>query len=163
MGEFDKVLFSFHGLPERHVVKTHAEGGCLKTESCCETVGGPNGNCYRAQSFHTAREIAKRLGLKTNQWEVGFQSRLGRTPWIRPYSDAFYEQLPKQGVRKLTVLTPSFVADCLETLEEVQIRGEETFKAAGGESLKLVPSLNSHPVWVKAVGKMARQLAATAG
>jgi protoporphyrin/coproporphyrin ferrochelatase len=159
MGEFDKVLFSFHGLPERQVKKTHTEGGCLATQNCCEKMAQGNANCYRAQSFHTAREVAQRLGLKPDQWEVGFQSRLGGTPWIRPYSDVFYEQLPKQGVRKLTVLTPSFVADCLETLEEVQMRGDESFREAGGHQLKLVPSLNSHPVWVQAVGKMVRRFA----
>jgi ferrochelatase len=159
MGDFDKVLFSFHGLPERQVKKTHASGGCLATNTCCDQIDGGNRNCYRAQSFFTAREVAKRLGLQREQWEIGFQSRLGRTPWIPPFSDVLYDSLPKAGVRKLAVLTPSFVADCLETLEEVQMRGAETFEAAGGKTLKLVPSLNSHPVWVGVVEKMVQRLA----
>lgn len=146
----DKVLFSFHGLPERHVKKTDLSGKhCLALEGCCEVLVPANKNCYRAQSFWTAKWLAKRLGIK--DYVVGFQSRLGRTPWIRPYSDHFYESLPKEGVKRLAVLSPSFVADCLETLEEIGLRAEEQFKEAGGSELLLVPSLNAHPVWVRAL------------
>lgn len=153
----DRVLFSFHGLPARQVKKTDRSGRhCLAAANCCDQVTPANRDCYRAQSFHTARELASRLGLEKGKWDVGFQSRLGRTPWIEPFSDVLYESLPKQGVKKLAVLTPSFVADCLETLEEVQLRGEQAFKAAGGESLKLVPSLNSHPAWVRALAAKTR-------
>ena len=154
LGKQDKVLFSFHGLPERQVKKTAPEK-CFVSSSCCERVENANENCYRAQSFFTAREVAKRLGLEKN-WEVGFQSRLGRTPWIQPFSDKLYETLPQQGVKNLAVLTPSFVADCLETLEEVQMRGEEAFRQAGGEKLVLVPSLNSHPAWVEAATEILK-------
>ncbi len=150
---FDRVLFSFHGLPERQVKKT-ASSHCLRAPGCCDAVTGVNQNCYRAQSFATARSLAALLDLPQGTWEVGFQSRLGRTPWIRPFSDEIYETLPAKGVKKLAVLTPSFVADCLETLEEVQLRGEEAFRKAGGESLKLVPSLNTHQAWVKAAAKL---------
>lgn len=156
---FDKVLFSFHGLPERQVKKTDPSGQhCLVSATCCDSIGVNNAMCYRAQSFVTAREVAKRLGLQQAQWDVGFQSRLGRTPWIRPYSDAFYRELPSQGVKHLTVLCPSFVADCLETLEEVQLRGLEEFRQHGGESLTLVPSLNSEDVWAEAVASLTRSV-----
>ena len=151
----DHVLFSFHGLPERQVRKTDPTGKhCFAAGSCCDRVGDANRQCYRAQSFHTAREIARELGLEQPRWQVGFQSRLGRTPWIKPYTDLLYEPLARQGVKKLAVLCPAFVADCLETLEEIQIRGRDQFRAAGGEDLKLVPSLNSSPSWVDAVRGM---------
>jgi protoporphyrin/coproporphyrin ferrochelatase len=155
--QFDQVLFSFHGLPERQVKKTDPTGQhCLSKASCCENLCEPNQNCYRVQCFETARALAQKLGLAPKDWQVGFQSRLGRTPWIQPYSDTIYEELPKKGVKKLVVLTPSFVADCLETLEEVQIRGQEAFAEAGGETLSLVPSLNDHPAWVNAVSEIAK-------
>ncbi len=150
----DHAVFSFHGLPERQVRKTATAGHCRMTE-CCEKISDANRDCYRAQSFSTAREVARRLGLKGENWQIGFQSRLGRTPWIQPFTDVLYETLPAKGIKRLAVLTPSFVADCLETLEEVQIRGLEQFRRAGGESLTLVPSLNDHPVWVKAVAEIA--------
>lgn len=130
-GFWDKVLFSFHGLPERQVIKAKEN--------------------YRTQCFITAREVALRLGLREDQYLVAFQSRLGRTPWIKPYSDHLYESLPKEGVKRLAVLSPSFVADCLETLEEIAIRGRKQFKEAGGEELFLVPSLNSEGIWAEAV------------
>ncbi len=151
------TLFSFHGLPERQVKKTAVPGHCL-VAGCCDRITTTNERCYRAQSFFTARALSERLGLKHGEWDVGFQSRLGRTPWIQPFSDVLYETLPKRGIKHLAVLTPSFVADCLETLEEVQIRGLESFRKAGGESLTLVPSLNSEEVWVKAVAQITEGL-----
>ena len=148
----DAVLFSFHGLPERHVQRTDRTGAhCLKTDRCCDAVVAANQNCYRAQSYATAREVAKRLLPPGKKWFVGFQSRLGNTPWIRPYSEAFYEELPKQGVKRLAVLSPSFVADCLETLEEIALRGNEQWKECGGEELFLVPCVNDAPVWADAL------------
>ena len=135
----DKVLFSFHGLPERHVKKTDLSGKhCLKLEGCCDVLLPANKNCYRAQSFWTSKWLAKRLGIK--DYVVGFQSRLGGTPWIKPYSDHLYESLPQEGVKRIAVISPSFVADCLETLEEVGIRAVEQFKAAGGSELLLAVS-----------------------
>jgi len=155
---WDKVLFSFHGLPERQVKKTDTtHSHCLKKANCCDSICRENGNllCYRAQSYATARTIAQKLGLKNEDYFVGFQSRLKGAPWIRPYSDEFYRELPKQGVKKLAVVCPSFVADCLETLEEVQMRGQEEFQQHGGEELRLIPSLNSDPAWVKAIEQLA--------
>ena len=156
---WDKVLFSFHGLPERQVKKTDKTGQhCLQKTDCCDQIVAANTNCYRAQSYATARSLAARLGLKPEQYLVGFQSRLGRTPWIKPFSDEYYRQLPAQGVKRLAVLSPSFVADCLETLEEIQIRGKEEFCQHGGEDLFLVPSLNGSAIWAKTVVKMVSPL-----
>jgi ferrochelatase len=149
---YDHLLFSFHGLPERQVKKTDVTGQhCLKGEGCCSAVEGSNRNCYRAQCFHTARTMAQKLGLKPAEYTVCFQSRLGSTPWIRPFTDDLYQELPKRGVKRLGVVCPAFVADCLETLEEIQIRGKEDFIRHGGEDLKLVPSLNSRDSWAQTV------------
>jgi protoporphyrin/coproporphyrin ferrochelatase len=155
----DHVLFSFHGLPERQIKKSDPSGShCLANESCCDAITDVNRNCYRAQCYFTARELAKRLAV--TDYTVCFQSRLGRTPWIRPHTDVLLDELPKQGKKRLAVLCPAFVADCLETLEEIGIRAREQFKAAGGEELTLVPSLNATPAWVDAVCAMAERHAA---
>lgn len=154
----DYVLFSFHGVPERHVRKSDPTGQhCLASAGCCDVLTDVNRHCYRAQCFATARGIAARLGLGPEGWSVSFQSRLGRTPWVRPYSDLVLPELAARGVKRLAVMCPSFVADCLETLEEVAIRGREQFIACGGESLTLVPSLNAHPAWVDAVVRLVRE------
>lgn len=153
----DHVIFSFHGLPERHVKKTDPTGNhCLVTDKCCDQITDANRKCYRAQCYQTAHRIAGRMDLMRDRYSVAFQSRLGRTPWIKPYTDVIYEELPKRGVKKVAVICASFVADCLETLEEVQIRGEEQFRAAGGEELRLVPSLNSEDFWSQSVASWIR-------
>ena len=155
----DHVLFSFHGLPVRQITKTDMTGKhCFATADCCETLANPN--CYRAQSFFTARTLASRLGLAKDDYTICFQSRLGRTPWIQPYTDVEIDRLAKAGKKRLAVLCPAFVADCLETVEEIGIRAREQFKAAGGEELVLVPSLNATPVWVDAVSAIAERHAA---
>jgi ferrochelatase len=144
----DHVLFSFHGVPERHVRKTDPTAQhCLATPHCCDRITDANRLCYRAQSFASARAIAATIGLPEAAWSVSFQSRLGRTPWIKPYTDIVYKELAARGVRRLLVFCPSFVADCLETLEEIAIRGREDFRRYGGEDLRLVPSLNGDPGW----------------
>ncbi len=161
---YDHILFSFHGLPERQVKKTDRSGThCLASGSCCDAIVDANRDCYRAQCFYTAREIASRLGVPRNTYTVCFQSRLGRTPWIQPFTDELYRVLPERGYKRVAVIAPSFVADCLETLEEVAIRGLELFKRSGGEELRLVPSLNSDPEWVNAVAVMARTAVDRAG
>ncbi len=152
--EPDHVLFSFHGLPERHVLKSDGGGYCFSAMSCCDAICEENAHCYRAQCFATARGIADRLALGREAWSVSFQSRLGRTPWIQPYTDLVLPELAERGVRRVAVFCPAFVADCLETLEEIGIRAAEDFKAAGGEELRLVPSLNTHPAWVEALARM---------
>lgn len=152
---WDLILFSFHGLPERQVKKTDpSQTHCLKVKNCCKKIVEANKNCYRAQSYATARALAKKLGIGEQQYRVGFQSRLKGAPWIQPFSDEFYRELPKQGVKKLVVISPSFVADCLETLEEVQMRGKEEFVQHGGEELTLIPSLNSEEAWVNGLAQL---------
>lgn len=155
---FDHVLFSFHGLPERQVKRTDDTGRfCLSSSSCCDGIVTANARCYRAQCFATARGLAARLGLPSEQYTVCFQSRLGRTPWIRPFTDELLVELPRKGVRRVAVFCPSFVADCLETLEEIEIRGKQSFVESGGGSLFLIPSLNSSERWADSVSRMVER------
>lgn len=153
----EHVIFSFHGLPERQIRKSDPSGEyCLASSSCCDRLESVNRGCYRAQCFDTARSLAAQLRLEPENYSVCFQSRLGRTPWIKPHTDVAVTQLAGRGIKRLAVMCPAFVADCLETLEEIGIRARESFRAAGGEELTLIPSLNSHPAWVEAVVGMAR-------
>jgi len=153
----DHVLFSFHGLPERHVKKADPSGAhCLASDSCCDRIDEVNQNCYRAQCMATARALRERLGLTADNSTACFQSRLGRTPWIGPYTDVVITELAARGARRLVVLCPAFVADCLETLEEIALRNREAFQAAGGEDLILVPSLNAGDAWADCVVELAR-------
>jgi len=152
----DHVLFSFHGLPVRQIVKTDRGGKvCFQRETCCDEAKNPH--CYRAQSFATARALASRLDLATERYTICFQSRLGRTPWIEPYTDHVIDRLGRAGTKRLAVMCPAFVADCLETVEEIGIRARQQFQAAGGEDLVLVPSLNATAPWVEAVCAMAER------
>jgi len=154
----DYVLFSYHGLPERQIRAADPTGShCLSSERCCEAPGEALSRCYRAQCFATTASLARGLGLAGDAHSTAFQSRLGRTPWIRPYTDLVLPELARRGVRRLAVMCPSFVADCLETIEEIGIRGREQWEGLGGESLTLVPSLNTHPRWVEAVAEMVRR------
>jgi ferrochelatase len=151
----DHVLFSYHGLPERQIQRADASGAhCLASEACCDAIADVNRDCYRAQCFATTRSLAAALGLGPEAHSLSFQSRLGRTPWIRPYTDQVLPELAARGARRLAVMCPAFVADCLETLEEIAIRGREQWLELGGEAFALVPSLNAEPVWVDAVAAM---------
>jgi len=151
----DHILFSYHGLPERHVKKADRSGThCLANDSCCDTITPANRSCYRAQCFATTRGLISRLELSEPEYSQGFQSRLGRTPWIQPFTDELLEELAQNGVKRLLVSCPSFVADCLETLEEIGIRAKESFIEAGGEDLMLVPCLNDDPAWVDVAAGM---------
>jgi ferrochelatase len=153
----DHVLFSYHGLPERQVQAADTtRAHCLARETCCDAVSEVNRDCYRAQCFATTRALAEALGLGPDEHALSFQSRLGRTPWIQPYTDHVLPELAAGGARRLAVMCPAFVADCLETLEEIAIRGREQWLALGGEALELVPSLNAEPAWVQAVATMVR-------
>jgi ferrochelatase len=148
------LLFSYHGLPERHITTADPTGNhCLKAPNCCETPSPAHATCYRHQVFETSRAVAARLGLTPERWRVSFQSRLGRLPWLTPYTDRVLEGLPGEGIRRLTVVCPAFVADNLETLEEIGLTGRERFVAAGGERLDLVPCLNADPAWVDALAR----------
>jgi ferrochelatase len=156
--EPDHVLLSFHGLPERHLRKTDANGRhCLTQADCCDRIGPENQACYRAQCFASARALAGRLGLPEGSWSVSFQSRLGRMRWIQPYTDVVLSRLAAEGKKRVVVFCPAFVADCVETLEEIGIRASQKFVAAGGERLTLVPSLNATPAWVDAVVALVRR------
>ncbi len=157
----DHVLLSFHGLPERHMINGDPTGKhCLASPGCCDAIVAANRDCYRAQSFATARALAGRLGLADGAWSTSFQSRLGRTPWIKPYTDEVLPALAARGLKRIAVMCPAFVADCLETLEEIGMRAAADWKAQGGEALELIPSLNAEPTWVEAVASMARRAAA---
>jgi ferrochelatase len=150
-----KVVLSFHGLPESHLRKGDPTGShCLTQADCCAAVGEANRDCYRAQCYATARGIVERLGLAEDQWVVTFQSRLGPTAWIQPYTDATLDELVASGTRRVAVPSPAFVADCLETLEELGLQARENFEARGGEALRLVPSLNAEPPWVEALAQI---------
>ncbi|AHY43185.1 ferrochelatase [Stutzerimonas decontaminans] len=153
---FDHLLLSFHGLPERHLHKTDPTGShCLKSADCCQRAEGEVlASCYRAQCMRTAAGFAVQVGLRDDQWSVSFQSRLGRAKWIEPYTETRLDELAQQGVKKLLVMCPAFVSDCIETLEEIGDRGREQFIEAGGEDLVLVPCLNTHEDWVQALVKL---------
>ena len=142
-------------LPERHIKKGDPVGHCLApNDACCAEIGAHNHSCYRAHCFATARALARQINWPAEKYTVSFQSRLGRTPWIGPNTEEVLREFPGRGVKKLAVLCPSFTADCLETVEEMGIRGVELFKAAGGEQFHLVPCVNSDPGWVDAVVNM---------
>lgn len=149
---FDHLLMSFHGVPQKHCERTDETGLlCQRQENCCASIVQANRNCYRAQSFATARRIAEACNIPDGKYSIAFQSRLSAAGpvWIQPYTDFELVNLAKAGVKRLAVVVPSFTADCLETLEEIGIRGKEDFIEAGGESLDLIPCLNSSDVWAK--------------
>ncbi len=153
----EHVVFSFHSLPERHLTKLNPRH-CLRAVDCCEQLSEMNRHCYRAQCFFTAKSIARQANLNTDAYTVSFQSRLGRAKWIGPNTEDVLRGLAERGIKRVAVSCPSFVADCLETLEEIAIRGRETFIEAGGDELRLIPSLNSDPAWVDTVSSWIREL-----
>lgn len=151
----DYLLFSFHGLPERHLRKADPTGcHCMKVPDCCNVLSPAHATCYRAQCFKTVKEFVKATALPEGSYSVAFQSRLGREPWMQPYTDAEIERLARAGVKRLAVICPAFISDCLETLEEIGMRGREVFQKFGGEELTLVPCLNDHPEWIDALEAM---------
>jgi ferrochelatase len=155
---FDKIIFSYHGVPERHIYKGDITGKhCLKVNDCCHVPSAAHPFCYRHQTITTTGLVTKELGLQAEKVEQTFQSRLGRDPWLQPYTAARLEQLPKEGVKQLLVACPAFISDCLETLEEIAIGGKEIFLNAGGESYQTIPCLNVHPLWVNAMVKLIKQ------
>jgi ferrochelatase len=155
----DHLLLSFHGLPERHLTKLDPTGNhCFKDANCCQNASpAVIATCYRAQCIRSASEFARLAGIPDGKWSVSFQSRLGRAKWIEPYTEAHLAELAAQGVKKLLVMCPAFVADCIETLEEIGDRGAEQFKEAGGEELVLIPCLNDDPNWAAALNKLCER------
>lgn len=150
--QFDHVLFSYHGIPERHIRKGDLLKHC-QLGSCCDSITPANALCYRAQCFETSRRLAKALGIGDN-YTTAFQSRLGRDPWIKPYTEDIVKELPKKGYKRVLAFSPAFVADCLETTEEVGMEYKELFEEFGGVHWQLVESLNDNPEWVKDLAKI---------
>ncbi|NKB97427.1 MAG: ferrochelatase [Pseudomonadales bacterium] len=162
--EWDHLLLSYHGLPEQHIENADpTDGHCLKSEDCCAVASTAHKTCYRHQAFATSEALAETLGLTADQYTISFQSRLGRLPWLRPYTDEVLAQLPKLGVQRLVVACPAFVADNLETLEEIAIQGKDIFLTAGGTSFDVVPCLNDDPEWVAALAHMLTAVSASSG
>lgn len=156
---YDHVLFSFHGIPERQITKTSVEFGDGKCSfgSCCDVITDKNKYCYRANCIQTAKTLAARLNIPADRYTICFQSRLGRTPWLQPFSDQVVIDLAKQGKKKLLAFSPAFVADCLETIHEIAVEYDELLREHGGEKVQLVPSLNSNEVWVDGLKKIVQQ------
>ena len=152
----EKLLFSYHGIPEHQCTKSDTSGGkhCFQSSDCCESLVAANRHCYKAHCHATTRAVVERLGLNKDDYEIVFQSRLTKVPWLKPYADLRINELGQQGVKTLQVVCPSFICDCLETLEEIEIRAVEDFQENGGEDLKLIPCLNSEDYWVDALKRM---------
>jgi ferrochelatase len=148
---YDHILFSYHGLPKRQLRKADKCNHCFKVENCCESIGPNNQYCYSAQCYATTEAIAKALNLSKDQYSTCFQSRLGRDPWLEPYTSDMLKTRYEKGDRKLLVFCPAFVADCLETTIEISDEYAEEFEEMGGEHLQLVEGLNDHPKWIEAV------------
>jgi len=152
---YDHILFSFHGLPQRQLIKSdHTHQHCLKVNDCCQTLTDANKFCYSAQSHHTAKLLAEKLNIPKEKYTICFQSRLGSDPWVQPYTSEVVHCLAKEGKKRLLVFCPAFVADCLETVYEVTVEYHEEFIAAGGEHVQLVESLNDSPTWIAALKEM---------
>jgi ferrochelatase len=155
---YDHILFSFHGLPQRQIMKCdHTHNYCLKRDGCCDTLNDTNKFCYSAQSHDTARLIAEKLNIPKEKYTICFQSRLGSDPWVQPYTSEVVAKLAREGKKRLLVFCPAFVADCLETVYEVTEEYGAEFRALGGEHIQLVESLNDSPIWIDALEKMARE------
>lgn len=160
----DHVVFSFHGVPVRHLTKFHrSDNNYTPAADCCTEVNAGNQNCYRAQCFATARAIAAQLELHPDDYTVSFQSRLGRAEWIGPNTVDVIQDLAHRGIKRIAVACPSFVSDCLETLEEIGMRGRETFHSAGGEAFQLISSLNADAAWADAIARRVREIGLAKG
>lgn len=146
---YDHFLFSYHGIPVRHLTKADSSRAhCQVVPDCCNSCSPIHQTCYKAQVTRTSQLFAQRAGLDPAKWSISFQSRLVGEPWLSPYTDAEFERLAKEGKKRILVITPAFVTDCLETLEEIREEGAEEFKAAGGEEFTHIPCLNDQPVWI---------------
>jgi len=159
-GGYDHLLFSFHGVPERHIRKSDpSHAHCLRTPDCCTAASPAHTTCYRAQCLGTVRAFAARAGLPAGRYSHAFQSRLGGERWLEPFADRELVRLARSGVKKLLVVTPSFTVDCLETLEEIAVEGKRTFLAAGGVEFRRIPCLNAHPAFIGFLARRTRDWA----
>ena len=153
--DYDHLLFSFHGIPERHIKKSDPTGcHCLATPNCCETASAAHATCYRAQCFKTAQLFVEKAGVPAGKWSVSFQSRLGKDPWLKPYTDYELPRLATEGKKRMLVICPAFVADCLETIEEIGLRGYEEFMSGNGKEYTRIPCMNEHPAWIGVLERM---------
>ncbi len=150
--DFDHLLFSYHGIPKRHVLKTDCtKSHCFSSEHCCSIASKAHEVCYRHQVIETTNLVADKLGLPNEKFSFSFQSRLGADAWLQPYSAEQFKKFPQQGIKKLIVVCPAFVSDCLETLEEIQEEGHEDFMKAGGEEYSVIPCLNDRRDWIETI------------
>lgn len=148
---YDHLLFSYHGIPGRHLKKTDpTHKHCLQVNDCCNVPSIAHEYCYRHQCFTTTRLVTEKLAIPKDKHSISFQSRLGKG-WLEPFTDVRLEQMPGEGIKKLLIMCPAFVSDCLETLEEIEERGRKSFMDAGGEEYTMIPCLNTHPLWVSAL------------
>ncbi len=154
---YDHYVFSYHGLPERQIMKSGIKS--CKLGDCCKKYGEHNKYCYRAQCFETSRLLADRLGIAPENYTVAFQSRLGKTPWIQPYTEDLVDELAAKGMKSVLAFSPAFISDCLETTLEVGETYKEQFVEGGGTTWDLVESLNTHPTWVKCIVEMIKDRA----
>lgn len=154
--DYDHILFSYHGLPQRQLKKADDCNHCLQSSNCCDNLTVVNQFCYSAQSYATTTAIAKKMNLQPEDYTTCFQSRLGKEVWTQPYTSSVIEEQAKKGAKKILVFSPAFVADCLETIVEVKVEYQEEFEELGGEHLDLVESLNDNPKWIKAIADMVR-------
>ena len=157
----DHLLFSYHGIPVRHLTKADSSRAhCQVVPDCCNTCSPAHATCYKAQVTRTTQAFARKAGLDPAKWSISFQSRLVGEPWLSPYTDAEFERLAHEGKKRLLVITPAFVTDCLETLEEIRVEGAEDFKAAGGAEFTHIPCLNDQPAWIEVLTGRIRRWAA---
>ncbi len=154
----DHLLFSYHSIPLRHLTKADSSRAhCQVVADCCNTCSPAHATCYKAQVTRTTQAFVRQAGLDSSRWTLAFQSRLANEPWLEPYTDFEYKRLATAGKKRLLVITPAFVTDCLETLEEIRVRGAEDFKAAGGSTFEHIPCLNDQPGWIDFLEKRVRQ------
>ena len=150
--DFDHLLFSYHGIPERHLRKSDPTGcHCLQVENCCTVASPAHATCYRAQCLATTAAFVKLAGVPPEKYSVSFQSRLGKDPWLKPYTDYELVRLAQEGKKRMLVICPAFVSDCLETIEEIGMRGCADFLGASGKEFTRIPCLNEHPLWITAL------------
>ena len=150
----DHLMFSYHSIPQRHLTKgDSSKAHCLVTPDCCNTCSPAHATCYKAQVTRTTQLFAQRAGLDPARWSIAFQSRIAGEPWLTPYTDFELKRLASEGRKRMLVMTPAFVTDCLETLEEIRVRGAEEFEEAGGESFTAIPCLNDHPAYIDFLAK----------
>ena len=147
----EHILFSYHGVPGRHIRKSDTTGThCLQVANCCDISSPAHSHCYRHQVFTTTRLAMQELNIPPEKYSISFQSRLGKG-WLEPFTDIRLQEMPKEGIADILILCPAFVSDCLETLEEIDERGREIFTKAGGDNFVMIPCLNTHPVWVRTI------------